>query len=791
MAALVLLGTSLVVGFAGGAWFVSIDRVVRERFEGTLFTVPSRVYAAPRILYPGLDLETADVLGTLRRLGYREAPEGPVGPGRFRLERGKLLLHVRGFAHPSRPEPERDLLLRLSGGEIEEIRDLGTRRELGAVLLEPEAFGAYYGPEREQRELVRLAELPPHLVDAILAVEDRRFLTHHGLDPRRILGAFWANLRAGRVIQGGSTLTQQLVKNFFLTPERSLRRKFQEAAMALLVEARYEKPQILECYLNEIYLGQRGSTAVHGVGEAARLYFGKPVAEITAAEAALLAAIIQSPNGLSPHRDPEAARRRRDLVLRLMHEQGRLDDGALEAALAEPVGLAAVSADPREGRWFLEALRRQLPQFYDAATLASEGLRIYSTLDLRLQSLGARVLREELERLEKSYPSLKAKDGAGLEGCLVALRPQTGEVVALVGGRDYGRSQYDRCVQARRQAGSVFKPFVYVAALEPGPGGGPVITLASILDDSPLSVSTPSGPWRPANFDREFHGQVPVRDALERSMNVAAARLAQHVGVERVAELGRRLGLTSPLPEVPSLALGSADLAPLEIARAYATLASGGVRPEVRLFEDLVSADERTLEHQPVAFERVLDPGTAFLATSLLSGVVDRGTGRGVRAAGVRGPVAGKTGTTNDERDAWFAGYTPELVVVVWVGFDEPRSLGVPASRVALPVWARFLREATGGEVRGSFDRPSSIARLEIDPVTGARALPGCPRSEAEWFLVGTEPDTVCPGWASLAVGEADAPRKRGRSDDADRRPRSDGPGGWLERLFDSWLGRL
>jgi penicillin-binding protein 1B len=790
VAALALLGASLAVGFAGGAWLVAIDRVVRERFEGTLFTVPSRVFAAPRILYPGLDVERADVLGTLRRLGYREAPEGPVGPGRFRQEKRQLLLHVRGFEHPTRPEPERDLVLRLGGSEIEEIREAGTGRELGAVLLEPEAIGAYYGPDREQRELVRLAEVPPHLVDAILAVEDRRFLSHHGIDPRRILGALWVNLRAGRVRQGGSTLTQQLVKNFFLTPERSLRRKLQEAAMSLLVEARYEKTQILECYLNEIYLGQRGATAVHGVGEASRLYFGKPVAEITAAEAALLAAIIQSPNGLSPHRDPEAARRRRDLVLRLMHEQGRLDDAALEASLAEPLGLAAVTADLREGRWFLEALRRQLPQFYDATTLSSEGLRIYSTLDLRLQSLAARVLREELERLEKGYPSLKPKQGAALESCLVAVRPQTGEVLALVGGRDYGHSQYDRCVQARRQAGSVFKPFVYVAALEPG-RGGPAITLASIVDDSPLEVRTPSGPWRPANFDREFHGHVPVRDALERSMNVAAARLGQRVGIERVADVARRLGIGSPLPEVPSLALGSAELSPLEVARAYATLASGGVRPEIRLFEDLVSADDRTLEHQPVAFERVLDPGTAFLATSLLGGVVDRGTGRGVRAAGIRGPVAGKTGTTNDERDAWFAGYTPELVVVVWVGFDEPRSLGVPASRVALPVWARFLREVTGGEVRGGFDRPSSIAQLAIDPASGARALPGCPRSEPEWFLVGTEPDTVCPGWASLAVGDADVPRERAPGERRKRPRREDGRGNWLERLFDSWLGRL
>ncbi len=766
---LALVALAFVGGVLSARYLAELDRVVRARFEGRLFRVASRVYSAPTILYPGLDWQRIELRPTLLRLGYREA-ESPrsLTPGRFHWDGRAIELHRRAFDHPSRAEPARPTRILLEGPVIAEIRDAGNGREVGALLLEPEAVGSYYGPDREQRELVRVEELPPHLVEAVLAVEDQRFLSHHGIDFRRILAALWVNLRSGRVRQGGSTLTQQLVKNFFLTPERSLRRKVQEALMALLVEARYDKRAILESYLNEIYLGQRGSAEVHGVGEASQLYFGHSAENLSVAESALLAAIIQSPNGLSPYREPEAARARRNLVLRLMHQQGRLDDVELEEALSEPLGLAAVTPEPREARWFLDALRRQLPEFYDEETLASEGLLIYSSLDLRLQRLAARSLRAELERLEKTHPHLQ--EGEPLEGCLVALRPQTGELLALVGGRDYGRSQFDRCTQARRPSGSVFKPFVYVAALESAEGP-PTITLASRLDDGPLAVGTPSGPWRPANYDREFHGEVGVREALERSLNVASARLGQQVGISRVAAMARRLGIESPLPAVPSLAIGSADLAPLELARAYATLANGGIRPDIRTFEDVVVPEVGTVERQSISFQRVLDAGTAFLATSLLQGVVERGTGRGLRASGLEGPIAAKTGTSDEERDAWFVGYTPEMVVVAWVGFDEPRSIGLPASRVALPIWARFVREATGGKVRGAFLPPPQVTRIEVDNRSEALALAGCPGHRPEYFVRGTEPTATCPDWASAEEQESDVP-------------------GWLRGVLDRWRRR-
>ena len=542
------------------------------------------------------------------------------------------------------------------------------------------------------------------------------------------------------------------MKNFFLTPERTFRRKFQEAVMALVVEARYSKEEILESYLNEIYLGQRGATAIHGFGEATRLYFGKPAADLTVAEAGLLAAIIQSPNGISPYRDPERATRRRNLVLDLMREQGRLDDEAHALARVEPLRLASVTPDPGDARYFLDLLRRELAESYAEEDLAAEGLRIYSTLDRRLQSLAARSLAEGIDAIEARREGLAERPrDRRLQGCLVALRPRTGELLALVGGRDYRVSQFDRCTQARRQSGSVFKPFVFIAGLEPGggPAREPAITLATRLDDTPLELRTPSGVWRPRNYDGEFHEDVSVREALEHSYNVATARLAQEVGLERVVDVARRLGVESPLPEVPSLALGTAEITPLELARAYATIASGGIRPRVQSAEDLVDAGGQVVERRRLRFERVLDPGTAYLATSLLEGVADRGTAAGVRSGGLRGPVAAKTGTTDEERDLWFVGFTPEMVAVVWIGFDTPERVGVPSSVGALPVWRSFVEGATGGVVRGAFPRPPLIERVAIHPPTGAVALDGCPEQREEYFLRGTLPDVFCPAGAS------------------------------------------
>jgi len=795
------LGLSLALLAFGGGVFVTravvrLDRVVRARFEGRLFTVPSRVYSAPTMLSAGLDIETIALRDTLRRLGYREGSAADLAtPGVSTWEPGRVRIHLRGFEHPTRAEPPRRIELAVANGAIESIRDLETRRELAVALLEPETVGAYYGPAHEQRELVRVGAVPRHLIDAILAVEDQRFEEHKGIDWVRVLGAAWANVRAGAVRQGGSTLTQQLVKNFFLTPERTLERKIQEAVMSVLVEARYDKSKILEAYLNEIYLGQRGSTSIHGVGEAARFYFGKPVHLLRVEDSALLAGLIRNPRAANPFRHPEAALARRNLVLGLMRAQGRLDEAAYAAAVAAPLDLADPSAEPRDTRYFLDALRAQLPEIYDRDLLTTAGLRIFSTLDVRLQRAAAEAVREGLAELEKRFPELRPR-GEGeerrrstLQACLVALRPQTGEVLALVGGRDYAESQLDRCTQSRRPAGSAFKPFVYAAALE-SDGGAPLITLASNLDDSPFELRTTTGLWRPANYDRQFHGVVSVRQAMERSLNVATARLAQEVGIERVVDVARRVGITSPLDPVPALALGAADVTPLEMARAYATFANGGVRPEVLLFEDVADDAGKTLERRRVESARALDAGTAFLVVSLLEGVVDRGTARALRAAGFTGPIAGKTGTSDDSRDLWFAGFTPDLVAVVWVGYDEPRPMRHAAASIALPIWRRFLAAATGKHVPGAFPRPPSVRVAEIDPLTGALALDGCPRRQPEYFVVGTEPEATCPErrfpFPFFARGDDDderEPRREARPHDRD--------GDDVGRAFGRFLGRL
>jgi penicillin-binding protein 1B len=751
------LGRALAVAaFVGGlwlsGWILDLDGIVRARFEGPRFSVPSKVYSAPGIVYPGTEWQRIDLQGWLARLGYREQPEGgALEPGRYEWRPGALRVHMRAFSHPLRPEPARNLVFELGGGVIEQIVDASDQSLVDVVVLEPEPVSAFLGSDRQQRDLVSIDEVPRHLVNAIYSVEDRRFEQHHGIDFRRIVGAFLANVRAGRITQGASTLTQQLVKNFFLTPERTFSRKAREAVMALIVEARYEKADILEAYLNEIYLGQRGSTQVHGVGEASRLYFGKRAADLSLAESALIAAIIQSPNGISPHRSPERARERRDLVLEMMADVGYIGDRALEAALREPLRVAAVPADEGEVRYFLDALSQQLPDVYDEGVLASEGLRIYSTLDPVMQRAAARALKRGLERIENLVAAEDAPK-QGLQGCLLAMRPQTGEVLALVGGRHYGVSQFNRCTQARRQVGSVFKPFVYVAALDRS--SGPAITVASRLLDEPFEIETNDGPWAPSNYDGEFHGEVSVREAIERSLNVPAVRLGQQVGIDRVVAMAHRLGISSPLPAVPSLALGTAEVSPMEVARAYATLANGGRRPTPRTFVDVVESGGMAHENRPLEGSvAAVDPAAAYLAVSLLRGVVERGTAVRVRSSGMQGPIAGKTGTTDEEYDLWFVGFTPELVAVVWVGYDEPRTIGVPSSSGALPIWTDFMRDAVGTRVRGAFPKPEGLTRVEIDPLTGALAMRGCPQRTTDLFLTGTEPVHTCPPGAASASG--------------------------------------
>ncbi len=581
-------------------------------------------------------------------------------------------------------------------------------------------IGTLDGAQVELRIPVNQDELPKHLIQAVLAVEDQRFYEHHGLDVRRIGGALVANIRARDIAQGGSTLTQQLAKNLYLSASRTPLRKLREAAIAVVLEIRYDKTVILEAYLNEIYLGQDGGRAIHGVGAAARYYFGKEVKRITLGESALLAGMIHAPNRHAPTRHPRAARERRDLVLQLMAEQQRITRSSAERASRAGVSTRAWPARTVDARHFRDFVTATVSD-----RLPGRGMAVYTTLDATLQRAAERAVRSGLDRL-------RALD---VEAALLAIDPRTGEVLAMVGGRDYGASQFDRATAARRQPGSAFKPVVALAALERREGEDPAFTLASVVDDEPLRVATPAGTWQPTNYDRRFRGRVTVREAMEQSLNVPFARIGLAVGPERIVATARRLGITSPLAAVPSLALGSSEVTLMELVRAYGVLAAGGELATARTILGRGRYGEAV--ENPVGAEatRVIDPAVAYLVTSTLEGVVARGTGRALNAGGRFEGIAGKTGTSNNWRDAWFVAYTPSLVVGVWVGFDDGRSLRMTGASAALPIVARFLDEATTDEPWESFEVPDGITE---GYVAAGGWLSEC--GSREIFLAGTEP---------------------------------------------------
>lgn len=578
----------------------------------------------------------------------------------------------------------------------------------------PIPIGTLSGAAMEYRVPVRLRDLPEHLVNAVLAVEDQRFHDHWGLDPRRIAGAAVANLRARGISQGGSTITQQLAKNLYLTADRTPLRKLREAAMAVVLEARHTKEEILEAYLNEIYLGQDRGAAIHGVGAASRYYFGKDVQRIVTSEAATLAAMIPAPNRLSPQRRPAELRARRNLVLDLMTEQGRLPARVRDQASRVAVPTRAYPRRTVEGRWFRDHAIESAPK-----GLPRRGVAVYTTLDAGLQ----RAAEEAVAR------GLALTGHPATQAALVAMDPRSGEILAMVGGRAYGASQFNRAVQARRQPGSAFKPIVALAALERQRNREPAYTLASTLADEPLSVRSGPDLWQPANYDGEFRGEVTLREALEQSLNVPFARIGLELGPARIVETAQRLGIRSPLQRVPALALGASEVSLLELVRAYGVFAAAGELAATRPILGVARGGGEVEWRDPPERQRVADPAAAWLVTSALEGVVDHGTGRALR----RGGFAGKTGTSNAFRDAWFVAYTPELVVGVWVGHDDGESLRRTGGAVAVPIVARFLDQ---GRVRGgNFPMPEGIEQGRIG---GGGWFDSC--GTAEYFLAGTAP---------------------------------------------------
>jgi penicillin-binding protein 1B len=730
-----------VAGACSLALIASLDCGVDSRFTSELFPVATRAYSRPLHLTRGVDVQRAELLGHLERTGYREVDAAPVERGEFAVRGREIVIGRRAFAFIDSLEHGGQLVVTLDRqGRVARLQDEQGR--IGEAWIEPELIGSFYGTHWVDRRRLPLDAYPQRLIDALIALEDRRFFEHAGLDLRRIVGAAIANLRAGRVVQGGSTLTQQLVKNLYLSADRSLLRKLQEAPMAVYLEWHHDKREILEAYLNEIYLGQRGPVAIHGMGAAAQHYFGKDVRELTLAESAFLVGLIHGPGLYSPQHDPAAARARRDVVLGILLDLGRMSEAEHARAVAEDLVARKLGAYTNTAPYFLSSLRRSLAADYDAQELETDGYVVMTTLDPSFQRRAQRAIDQTLGELEQRYPRLR-REGAPLQAALVAFHPPSGELLAMIGGRDYAISQFNRAEQARRQPGSAFKPVAALAALSARDADGPAYTLASLLEDVPLRLETPAGEWSPANYDGRFSGRVSLREALEQSLNVPFVRLGLALGPDQLARTAQRLGIQSPLERVPSLVLGSSEVSLLELTAAYAVLAAEGIQHPSTTIRALFD-DQGALRESPERASRELyTPAEAYLVTSALMGAVDRGTGRGLRAAGYRGPVAGKTGTTNDERDAWFVGYTPELAIGVWVGFDDNSRVGLTGAQAALPIFQRVLMDSLGREGGASFQRPRGIEHVSINRERGVRAAWGC-RGERELFLAGTAPTEYC-----------------------------------------------
>ncbi|HKC97939.1 MAG TPA: PBP1A family penicillin-binding protein [Methylomirabilota bacterium] len=691
---------------------------------------------------------------TLARLGYAETRATPPSPGLFRRSAGTWEIYLRAGEDAA-------ALVRLQVVDDRIAKLTRAGQDVASVTLEPEVLASATDRPGEDHKPVRIEETPRVLINAVLAAEDHRFFEHGGLDVRALLRAAWANLRAGRVKEGGSTITQQLVKVRLLSPQRTFFRKLREAWLAAVVESRYSKERILEAYLNEIYLGQRGPIAIRGVGSASRAYFGKEVHQLTTAEAALIAAIIRGPNIYSPAVDPDRAREHRNVVLAQMRDLKMITSDEFERARRAPVQVRSLVSPGQSAPYFVDYVRQELEQRFEGISRV-RGVRIATTLDLSLQRFAEAAAVRGLDRLESSLPPGYRRDPARrLQVAVLVVEPATGEIRALVGGRDYLASQFNRVTSARRQPGSAFKPIVFLAALRAG-DGAPFFTPASRVEDLPITLEFNGEPWSPRNYDDRYEGVVTVRQALEQSLNSATVRIAQTVGLPNVIETARALGLSGQLAPVPAMALGAFEVTPLALARAYLPLANGGIRPAaVSGIRTVQFGDD---EVKPAAAEesaRVVSPAEAWLLTSLLKGVVTSGTASAVRASGLPDVVAGKTGTTNDGRDAWFVGYSPRLLALVWVGFDNGEPHGMSGAKAALPIWLDFMKQALDAyPQKTDFETPAGISFADIDATNGKRAARACPVIVREAFLTGTEPplcdqhrgviDHVLDGWNRL-----------------------------------------
>jgi penicillin-binding protein 1B len=677
---LALLLACVVLGAACALWIVHLDGVVTREFEGRHWSVPARVYADPLELYAGAPVGAGDLEEELRRLHYR--PGDPsAGTGIYRRQGNSFDLHARRVRFSDELREAQLVTISADPNSITGLKQ-ADGKDLPVFRLDPLVIGSVFPIHGEDRLVLSPADVPPLLRAGIKLIEDRRFDEHHGVDSRGIMRAVWANLRAGRVVQGGSTLTQQLVKNYFLSDEQSFGRKATEAVMALRLEAHFSKEEIIVAYLNEVYLGQDGSRAIHGFGLGSEYYFAKPLAELDVGELAMLIGLVKGPSYYDPRKHADRARVRRNLVLQELGNAHLIDADAVSRAGSAPLGLK-----PPGGSYvpaYLDLVRRHLKRDYAEADLAAAGLAVYTSLDPRAQAGAERALATNLKRLDAAS---RVRDDH-LEGAVIVAEPNSGDVVAVVGGRASDTDGFNRALDARRPIGSLVKPAVYLTAIETGR-----YNAATLIEDAPIELKiSGSGLWVPQNFEHQAYGWVPMARALAESMNLATVRLGLDLGLPKVADTLQRLGLETRPTLNPSLLLGTVEMTPLEVTQVYTSLANGGFRARLRAVHAVVDENGRPLKTFKVQVEEAAPSAAVYQVDRMLTLVTTRGTGHSASARLPPGTViAGKTGTSSDTRDSWFAGFTGSYLAVAWVGYDDNRVTGLTGAAGALPVWADTL----------------------------------------------------------------------------------------------------
>jgi penicillin-binding protein 1B len=718
---LAVLGVLLL---AATGYFIYLDRMVTHQFEGRRWTLPAQVYASPLELYSGLTLSGDQVEEELKRLQYRQV-EKIDRPGTYRRQGERMEVALRAARFADETRPAQVLLITTEGGAISGMRD-SKGVEVPVIRLEPLLIGSIFPTHGEDRIIVTPQQVPALLPAALKAVEDRKFDTHHGVDPAAIARAVWANIKAGGIAQGASTLTQQLVRSYFLTTDQTLSRKLREAVMAIALELHFTKADLMNAYINEIYLGQDGQRAVHGFGLASRFYFGKPLAELDLSEVALLVAVVRGPSFYDPRRHADRLRARRDLVLKVLAERKVVSEEDAKVAAGRPLGIVTRSSGGYYPA-YLDFVRRTLRRDYREEDLTEAGLRIFTSLDPRAQDQAERTLEHELGRLDQVNVATARKSRGKLdvpeplEGAVVVTAPQSGDVIALVGGRRVGYNGFDRALDATRPMGSLVKPFVYLTALETKR-----YTAASVIQDEPIDVRLRNGThWRPVNFTKEIYGPVPLVRALSESLNLATVGLGLDVGLPNVTKTLQRFGLRRQPVEVPAMLLGALDATPIEVAQIYSGLASGGFRTPLRAVRAIISEDGKPLRAFPLEVNQVADADAVYQLNRMLEIVMEHGTGRAARAVLPAGlVVAGKSGTSSELRDSWFAGFSGGHVAVVWVGYDDNRPTAFTGSSGALQVWSRLM--AGLRTVSRNAPLPENVTQIDVEYLTGLRASTRC-----------------------------------------------------------------